>query len=305
MVKYAGPDDVTGVAGTGQPAGQRFSVRRMARLLQVSASGYYAYVKRRAATVLTDRQQRRADLETKIATVHRESHGTYGSPRITGELRDQGERVSAETVAEIMTRIGLEGISPRTFKVKTTVADPAASFPPDLVERRFDQGRPDAVWTTDITYLTCGQGDMFLCAVRDGHTRKVLGYSLADHIGAGMVTTAIDAAVAVRGGRVQGTILHSDRGGEFTAHLTAQACWRHKLRRSMGATGICWDNSPSESLWSSFKHEHYYRHTYATKTELVASVDKWMNFYNTTRRHFAIGNQSPDNYERSLRTAAA
>ncbi|WP_024803506.1 IS3 family transposase [Nocardia sp. BMG51109] len=92
MVKYAGPDDVTGVAGTGQPAGQRFSVRRMARLLQVSKSGYYAYVKRRAATVLTDRQQRHADLETKIATVHRESHGTYGSPRITGELRDQGER---------------------------------------------------------------------------------------------------------------------------------------------------------------------------------------------------------------------
>jgi transposase InsO family protein len=253
----------------------------MARLLHVSTTGYYAYVKRRAATVLTDRQQRRADLEAKIVTVHRESHGTYGSPRITGELRDRGERVSAKTVAKIMAQIGVEGA------------------------RRFDQGRPDAVWTTDITYLTCGQGDMFLCAIRDGHTRKVLAYSLADHIGADMVTTAIDAAVAVRGGRCAGTILHSDRGGEVTAHLTARACRRHELQRSMGATGICWDNSPSESLWSSFKHEQYYRHTYATKAELVVSVDKWMNFYNTTRRHSAIGNQSPDNYERSLRTTAA
>ncbi|PPJ27459.1 hypothetical protein C5E45_14320 [Nocardia nova] len=191
MAEYAGPDTVTGVAGTEQPAGHRFSIRRMARLLQVSKSGYYAYVKRRAATVLTDRQQRRADLETKIVTVHRESHGTYGSPRITGELRDRGERVSAKTVAKIMASAGLEGISPRTFKVRTTVADPAASFPPDLVERRFDRGRPDAVWTTDITYLTCGEGDMFLCAIRDGHTRKVLAYTLADHIGADMVTDAI------------------------------------------------------------------------------------------------------------------
>ncbi|MCX4094587.1 IS3 family transposase, partial [Nocardia sp. alder85J] len=258
-----------------------------------------------AATVLTDRQQRRVDLGTKIAAVHRASHGTYGSPRITGELRDRGVQVSAKTVARIMAQAGLEGISPRTFKMKTTITDPAASFPPDLVGRRFDRGRPDAVWTTDITYLTCGEGDMFLCAIRDGHTRKVLGYSLADHIGAGMVTDAIDAAVTLRGGRVQGTILHSDRGGEFTAHSTAVACRRHGLLRSMGATGICWDNSPSESLWSSFKHEHYYRHTYTTKSELVVSVDKWMNFYNTDRRHSAIGNQSPDSYERSLRTTAA
>ncbi|MFD3707653.1 IS3 family transposase [Nocardia sp. NPDC058658] len=305
MVKYACPENITETAGTASPEGQRFSIPRMARLLKVSKAGYYAYVKRRATTILTDRQQRRADLETKILTVHRDSHGTYGSPRITGELRDQGMRVSVNTVAKIMASIGVEGISPRTFKVKTTVQDPNASFPPDLVQRRFDQGRPDAVWTTDITYLTCGEGDMFLCAIRDGHTRKVLAYSLADHIGADMVTEAIDAAVAARGGQCRGTILHSDRGGEFTAHLTARACHRHGLRRSMGATGICWDNSPAESLWSSFKHEHYYRHAFATIAELVASVDMWMSFYNTTRRHSAIGNQSPDSYERSLSAVVA
>ncbi|MFI5784073.1 IS3 family transposase, partial [Nocardia sp. NPDC051570] len=214
MVKYAGPDDILATAGTVRPAGPRFSVVRMARLLKVSTSGYYEYVKRSAATVLTPRQQRRADLEVKITDIHTDSNRTYGSPRVTAELRDRGEVVIRKTVAKIMASIGLEGISPRTFKVKTTVVDPTASFPSDLLGRVFDQGRLDAAWLTDITYLTCGQGDMFLCAIRDGHSRKVLGYSISDHIGAEMVTEAIEAAVAARGGQCRGTILHSDRGGE-------------------------------------------------------------------------------------------
>ena len=239
MAKYAGPDDVAGSTGAARPEGDRFSIRRMARLLGVSTSGYYAHVKRAVATVLTSRQRRRVDLEVKITQAHQDSHGTYGSPRITAQLRHQGEVVAAKTVARIMAAIGIEGISPRTFKVKTTVLDPTASFPPDLVERQFDQGRLDAVWLTDITYLTCGEGEMFLCAVRDGHSRKVLGYSISDHIGAEMVADAINAAVAARGGGCRGAILHSDRGGEFTAHLTVEACFGHGLRRSRGETGIC------------------------------------------------------------------
>lgn len=297
MVKYAGPDKP---AGTASPQGTRFSVRRMARLLGVSTSGYYAYVKRAAATVLTSRQQRRADLAVKILDVHTESEGTYGSPRITTELRERGETVNEKTVAAIMAETGIEGISPRTFKVRTTVTDPTASFPPDLVQRRFDQGRLDAVWLTDVTYLTCGEGDMYLCAIRDGHSRRVLGYVVADHVGADMVCQAIDAAVACRGGGVTGTVLHSDRGGEFTAGLTVAACVRHGLKRSMGDTGICWDNSPAESFWSTFKHEYYYRHTFATKAELVAAVDKWIGWYNNRRRHSAIGMLSPGCYEQSL-----
>ena len=170
MAKYAGPDEFTDP--TTSPERTRFSVRRMARLLGVSTSGYYAHATRAAAAMLTSRQQRRADLEVKITQVHKDSCGTYGSPRVTAELRDRGEVVTAKTVAKIMASIGLEGISPRTFKVKTTVVDPAASFPPDLVERHFDRDQPDAVWLTDITYLTCGEGDMFLCAIRDGHSRK-------------------------------------------------------------------------------------------------------------------------------------
>jgi putative transposase len=301
MVKYAGPDHGVEIAGTTTSlTDKRFSVRRMARLLRVSTSGYYAWRKRVTATEPTPRQRRRADLAVKILDVHSDSDGTYGSPRITSELRDRGETVSEKTVAAIMAEIGIEGISPRTFKLRTTVTDPAASFPPDLVRRRFDQGRLDAVWLTDITYLTCGEGDMYLCAIRDGHSRRVLGHVVADHIGADMVCQAIDAAVACRGRGVAGTVLHSDRGGEFTAALTVQACAAHKLKRSMGQTGICWDNSPAESFWSTFKHEYYYRHTFATKAELVAAVDKWISRYNTQRRHSAIGMLTPVCYEQIL-----
>jgi transposase InsO family protein len=299
MAEYAGSDEPAHAGDEGE----RFSVRRMARLLQVSSSGYYAHAKRVGATELTPRQQRRADLTVKILDVHAESDGTYGSPRITAELRERGERVSEKTVASVMAGVGIEGISPRTFKLRTTVADPNASFPPDLVRRRFDQGRLDAVWLTDITYLTCGEGDMYLCAIRDAHSRRVLGHVVADHIGCDMVGQAIDAAVTCRtsaGRDVAGTVLHSDRGGEFTGSLTVQACDRHGLRRSMGDTGICWDNSPAESFWSTFKHEYYYRHTFASRAELVAAVDNWIQRYNHQRRHSAVGMLSPIRYEQSL-----
>jgi putative transposase len=300
MVKYAGPDGSAETAEITSLGGTRFSVLRMARLLAVSTSGYYAWRKRVVATEPTPRQQRRTDLAVKILDVHTDSDGTYGSPRVTSELRERGETVNEKTVAAIMAEIGIEGISPRTFKTRTTVADPAASFPPDLVRRCFDQGRLDAVWLTDITYLTCGEGDMYLCAIRDGHSRRVLGHVVADHIGADMVCQAIDSAVACRGRGVAGTVLHSDRGGEFTATLTVKACAAHELKRSMGETGICWDNSPAESFWSTFKHEYYYRHTFATKAELVAAVDNWIGRYNTQRRHSAIGMLSPVCYEQSM-----
>jgi putative transposase len=224
MAKYAGPNNTITAASTvdaddGEPV--RFAVRRMARLLEVSTSGYYAHVKRAAAEVLTPRMQRRADLAVKILDVHEESKGTYGSPRITAELRERGETVTEKTIAAIMAGIGIEGISPRTFKVRTTVVDPNASFPPDRVRRRFDQGRLDAVWLTDITYLTCGEGDMFLCAIRDGHSRRVLGHVVADHIGADMVCEAINAAVACR--RQDGRGVHRLPDGEGVRPVRPEA----------------------------------------------------------------------------------
>ncbi|MGV7450034.1 IS3 family transposase [Mycobacterium kansasii] len=208
----------------------------MARLLGVSTSGYYEHVNRSTTTELTDREQRKADLTVKIIDHHRDSNGTYGSPRITADLRAAGEKVSEKTVAKIMSEIGLAGISPRTFKVRTTVVDPSAPFPADLVERQFDQGRPDAVWSSDITYLTCGEGDMFLCAVRDEHSKRVLGWSVADHMLTELVTDALalihrtgDGAGVRRCRPASIDGCHRDLLGQglgFIVHLLAWVGWK-------------------------------------------------------------------------------
>ena len=180
------------------------------------------------------------------------------------------------------------------------MVDSFASFPDDLVQRRFDQGRLDAVWTSDITCLTCGEGDMYLCAIKDEHSKKVLGWALADHMRTELVLEALDIAVAARGGKAEDAIIHSDRGTQYIAAAMKQACERYRLRPSIGETGICWDNADAESLWLTFKHEYYYRYTSAYRSELFAAVDNWMHFYNTRRRHSTIGMLSPTNYEQSL-----
>ncbi|GAB92019.1 IS3 family transposase [Gordonia rhizosphera] len=276
-------------------------VTRLAELIGVSRSGFYAWAARQRRTEVTPRQQRRRDLEVKIAAHWKASQRTYGSPRITADLHAEGVAVSENTVAKIMAEMGIEGISPRTFKVKTTQVDPTASFPPDRVGRQFDRGRLDVVWTSDITYLTCGDGDAYLCAIRDEHSRRVLGWSLADHMRTELVEDAVNAAVLTRGGPVAGTIMHSDRGSQYTSHDMAAACSRHGLLRSMGETGICWDNAGSESLWSTVKHEYYKRHAFTSYANLTAGLDNYLRYYNHDRRHSSLGMISPIAFEISSR----
>lgn len=278
-------------------------ISKLVDLLDVSRSGFYAWAQRQQCASPTRQQQWRRDLEVKILAHWKASTRTYGSPRITADLHAEGVRVSENTVAKIMAEMGIEGISPRTFKVKTTVVDPTASFPPDLVTRRFDRGRLDAVWTSDITYVTCGDGDAYLCAIRDEHSRRVLGWSLDDHMRTELVERAVEAAVQVRGGSVAGTILHSDRGSQYTSHDMARTCTRHGLRRSMGETGICWDNAGAESTWSTVKHEYYKRHTFTSYANLAAGLDNYLRFYNHQRRHSSIGMISPIAFEISSRAS--
>ena len=185
-----------------------FEVTMMCRLLEVARSAYYAWVARPPSA----RACRAAALAARIATLHEDSDGTYGAPRILADLRAEGEVVSSKTVAKSMRANGLRGCSPPRWRTTTEPETDPANIPADRVARRFDRGRLDAVWVGDVTYLRTWEGWLYLATVIDAHSRRVIGWAVTDHMRASLVTDALTMAIVHRGHPVTGVIFHSDRG---------------------------------------------------------------------------------------------
>ncbi len=268
-----------------------YPIATMCRLLGVSTSGYYAWVVRRPST----RDEANARLLETITGIHQQSRRTYGAPRITAELREDGFRVGKNRVARLMKVAGIEGVS-RRRKTRTTLRGQDSRPAPDLVERNFSVSYPNRLWVGDITYVPTWAGFVYLAVVVDAFSRRVVGWSLGNDLKTRLVTDALQMALQAR--ESDGVIHHSDQGTQYTSIEFGLRCKRAGVRPSMGSAGDCYDNALCESFFATLECELIDRHTFRSKLEArLAVFDYIEGFYNPHRRHSSLDYLSPINYE--------
>jgi len=277
------------------------NVSRSCDLLEVSRSAYYVW----AAHIPSPQDLSDLALGERIVEIHTASRGTYGAPRVHAELADEGIACGRKRVARIMRRKGLVGVSPRRYKT-TTIADPAADPIVDLVKRAFgpDTIELDTLWCGDITCIRTWEGWLYLATVIDVASRRVVGWSMADHMRAELICDALGMAVEHRRPGA-GLIFHSDRGCQYTSEAFASLCDDHGITQSMSRPGQCWDNAVAESWFAALKNELIYRNVWATRAEARRAVFEYIEvFYNRRRRHSSLNYLSPASYEATRRAAA-
>jgi putative transposase len=269
-------------------------VATMCRVLGVSTSGYYAWRKRPES----QRAQRDRELTEQIIRFHERSRCTYGVPRIHAELAHAGVRCGRKRVARLMKKAGLQGVH-RRKSGRTTIPDPSKAPAADLVARNFTAEVPNILWIADITYVRTWSGWLYLAVVIDVFSRKVVGWSMADHLRAELVIDALDMAVWNRR-PLTDLIHHSDKGCQYTSLAFGRRCQENGIVPSMGRTGTCFDNAMAESFFATLETELLMRRSFANRSEArLAIFDYIEGFYNTHRRHSALGYLSPADFERS------
>jgi transposase InsO family protein len=245
-----------------------------------------------------------AALVAEIRQVHSELDGTYGEPRMTIELARRGQRVNHKRVERLMRLHGIVGVH-KQAKVRTTIPAADAASLPDLVGRRFDPGAPDVAWIGDITYIPTDEGWLYVASVLDLGSRRLLGYSMADHMRTELVTDALTMAAGARGGVTDGIIFHGDRGSQYLSGDYRQQITDLGMVQSVGRTGVCWDNSVAESFWSSLKRELVHRYRFGDRAAARRAIFTWINRYNRQRLHSSLGYIPPVEWEHHYRQPQA
>jgi len=262
------------------------------RALGVSQSWFYKWARGDRSPGLA----RRAALAAEVARLFRAHGGTYGSPRITADLRDAGWAVSVNTVAKVMAELGLAARRRKKRKASTRPGK-GRWRAPDLVGRVFSAQTVNRKWFGDGTEITTDEGKLHLASVLDIGSRRVLGFALSERHDAELAYGALAMAAAVRGGNVAGVIFHTDQGSEYTSGLVRAACERLGIRQSMGRPGSALDNAAIESWHSTLEFELRSLEHFTTRAQARARIAGWVDEYNTVRRHSAIGMISPVAFE--------
>ena len=278
-----------------------YPVTMLCRLVDVSRAGYYAWTQRGPS----QRAQDDAALTDEIRTIHTTSRGTYGVPRVHARLRGQGRRVGRKRVARLMQAAGLRGCG-RRRQVRTTVSDPQATPAPNLVARQFSVGDVNQLWITDLTYLWTVEGWLYLAALLDAHSRRVVGWAMADHMRVELPLEALGMALRERRPRSGELVHHSDRGSQYTAGAYQAVLAAHGIRCSMSRKGDCYDNAMAESFFATLKRELMPEEGWLTKADARAAVFEWIAvYYNRQRHHSSLGYRTPLEFETSKEQARA
>ena len=270
-----------------------FPVDYMCERLGVSRAGYYAWRKRGPSKHDLDD----VALLTKIRAIFDAHQGRYGVRRIHQDLRRQGEAVAYKRVQRLMSEAGLVTVHPAPRRHLTTIQAAEPSALPDLVKRDFTAKRPNQLWYGDITYVRTAAGWCYVASVIDAFSRKVVGWAIADHMRTELVVQALRMAI-VRRRPPRGVIFHADRGSQYTSHDFVKYCKSHKIRNSVGRTGICYDNAAAESFWATLKKELIHLHAFTDLKQLRAAVFDYIEaYYNRRRLHSKIGYRAPVEFE--------
>ena len=278
-----------------------YPVQVLCRVMQVGRSGFYKWLHR----VPSERACRDEVLKVHIREAFHDNRRTYGSPRVHAELRAKGHRTSKRRIERLMRSEDLCALRKRRV-VRTTDSKHALAVAPNLLTRNFTASAPNRVWTTDITYLWTLDGWLYLAAVLDLFSRRVVGWAMSDRIDEPLVLSALNMALTTRR-PPPGLIHHSDRRVQYCATQYQTVLKAHCIVQSMSRKGDCWDNAPSESFNGSLKEELYYRQPLQSRSATRSAVFEYLEgFYNSRRLHSTLGYLSPIEYEaRSLTKLAA
>ncbi len=270
---------------------ESYPTRWMCSAMAVSDRGFRSWRARAASR----RRQEDRRLLIEIRTSFERSERTYGSPRILKDLRELGQRTSEKRIARIMRENSIAAVQRRRFKVTTQSAHDLP-IQPNLLDRDFTVEQPNRVWLGDITYIRTEEGWLYLAALMDLCSRRIVGWNTADRIDRWLTLTALEQALRERR-PAPGLLHHSDQGGQYAAYEYQRCLESAQAISSMSRKGDCWDNAPMESFFSTLKRERVHRRRYWTRQEATEDLGSYLDRYNRIRRHSQLGDLSPARFE--------